>query len=204
MAAQESDHPHIRGPALALCSCEGLHINLCKWRLWLYFYKLETTGLLLSKREGERERESASVAERKHSYLQDITISQICHYSVHLWKDRFGDKNLQTKGEKGEIHQSDKTKWSLSQKMMRIKRSKWEQTNLQDQGFSGLPASSGAAQRTHSWWSQEVRAWTLHSFYKMSSTAWCSESFSITFSFTYNIYSHIYGMPIQGKAAAVE
>lgn len=35
---------------------EVLHINLCKWRLWLYFYKLETTGLLF-----ESEREKAPV-----------------------------------------------------------------------------------------------------------------------------------------------
>lgn len=92
-----------------------LHINLFKWRLWLYFYKLETTGLPSKKeRERGRERESTNVAEGKHSYLQDVTISGICHYSAHLWKDGFGDDNLQRKTR--EIDQSDKGKWCLRQK----------------------------------------------------------------------------------------
>lgn len=101
----------------------------------------ETTGLLSQR---ETERKIANVAGRKHSFLQDITISEICHYSVYLWKGRFGEESLQTKGEKWEIHQRDKEKWPLWQKeMMKMKRSKWEQTDLQDQGFSVPPATSG-------------------------------------------------------------
>lgn len=45
-----------------------LHINLCKWRLWLYFYKLETTGLP-SKKERDREGERKHQCSRKKTFI---------------------------------------------------------------------------------------------------------------------------------------
>lgn len=51
---------HARRPGIGFVfMLRWLHINLCKWRLWLYFHrasKEETTGLLPEK-ERERDRE---------------------------------------------------------------------------------------------------------------------------------------------------
>lgn len=60
------------------------------------------------------------------------------------------DLEMKIVREKREIYQSDKGKWCLRQKKtIEIKKNKWKQTHLQDQGFFVPPASSGTAQRTH-------------------------------------------------------
>lgn len=122
--AQENDHPHERGLGLALCSwCGGCTLTCSNGGYGFTSISWRQQGCRPRRRERGRERESTNVAERKRSYLQDIMISGICHYSAHLWKDRFGDENLQRKMR--EIDQSDKGKWCLRQKKtIKIKKNK--------------------------------------------------------------------------------
>lgn len=76
--ARERVITHARRPGIGFVfMLRWLHINLCKWRLWLNFHRAseqETTGLLPEKvskkrvKEREREREcSMKSAERKFS-----------------------------------------------------------------------------------------------------------------------------------------
>lgn len=51
---QERVITHTRNPGIDFVyTVRWLHINPCKWRLWLYFYKVETTRLL-SKSDSEK------------------------------------------------------------------------------------------------------------------------------------------------------
>lgn len=67
-----------------------LHINLCKWRLWLYFHRASKEGITGLLPEKEREK-AMNIAEGKFS----LSISTVCnfqpenqpqmrHYTAHL------------------------------------------------------------------------------------------------------------------------
>lgn len=72
-----------------------LHINLCKWRLWLYFHRASKAGITGLLPEKEREK-AMNVAERKFSLsistlwdFQPENQPQIHHYTAYLYKNRF-------------------------------------------------------------------------------------------------------------------
>lgn len=69
-----------------------LHINLCKWGLWLYFHeasKEETTGLLPMKKPERTKVENMAQSRSSPPSLQRQAFSHRRHYTAQLWKDRF-------------------------------------------------------------------------------------------------------------------
>lgn len=69
-----------------------LHINLCKWGLWLYFHeasKEETTGLLPMKKPERTKAENMAESRSSPPSLQRQAFSHRRHYTAQLWKDRF-------------------------------------------------------------------------------------------------------------------
>lgn len=83
---------HAPRPAIgSVFMLRWLHINLCKWGLWLYFHeasKEETTGLLPMKKP---ETKVENMAESSFSLpsLQQQTFSHTRHYAAQLRKGKF-------------------------------------------------------------------------------------------------------------------